>query len=444
VAPAFESLVGNKGLVEPVEELSGPVKVKEVKAGLQSTSDDPVPLRSTRAKAAVIDLIAEVTLFQEYENTGDASIEAKYVFPLQRGSAVCGFEAFINAKHVVGRVKEKEEARREYKAAGHGAYLMDESEEAPDVFTVSVGNLPPKTRVVVKIVYVMELQVDAARNAIEFVIPSSVHPAVRDAELRTATQATTGTVASRGAAGNVSIEVGLDMPYDIVAVECSHAVSRKRTACRATLRATGVSFASGDFVVLTRLAVMHTPRIWVEENHAQGTRAAMITFFPEIGASLGKHEARGTGERELVLLLDASGSMAQGNALADAKTAALMAVDMVPAAWALNVCLFRQRAAVLLPAVARGGRGGEGGGEGVHPGGVRAGDGRHELRGGAAAAGHPDGRLQGGVRGGQRERRAAVPGAVGGGGGGERRVGGGRRAAGGGAAGGKVILVASA
>jgi poly [ADP-ribose] polymerase len=64
---------------------------------------------------------------------------------------VCGFEAFINAKHVVGRVKEKEEARREYKAAvaaGHGAYLMDESEEAPDVFTVSVGNLPPKTRVV--------------------------------------------------------------------------------------------------------------------------------------------------------------------------------------------------------------------------------------------------------------------------------------------------------
>jgi hypothetical protein len=90
VAPAFESLVGNKGLVEPVEELSGPVKVKEVKAGLQSTSDDPVPLRSTRVKAAVIDLIAEVTLFQEYENTGDASIEAKYVFPLQRGRRCAG------------------------------------------------------------------------------------------------------------------------------------------------------------------------------------------------------------------------------------------------------------------------------------------------------------------------------------------------------------------
>lgn len=42
---------------------------------------------------------------------------------------VCGFEAFINGKHIVGEVKEKEQAHREYKQAiseGHGAYLMDE------------------------------------------------------------------------------------------------------------------------------------------------------------------------------------------------------------------------------------------------------------------------------------------------------------------------------
>lgn len=46
--------------------------------------------------------------------------------PLQ---TVCGFEAFINGKHIVGQVKEKEQAHREYKEAiskGHGAYLMDE------------------------------------------------------------------------------------------------------------------------------------------------------------------------------------------------------------------------------------------------------------------------------------------------------------------------------
>lgn len=33
-------------------------------------------------------------------------IEAKYVFPLDDKAAVCGFEAFINGKHVVGEVRE--------------------------------------------------------------------------------------------------------------------------------------------------------------------------------------------------------------------------------------------------------------------------------------------------------------------------------------------------
>jgi len=41
-------------------------------------------------------------------------------------AAVCAFEAYINGKHVVGKVEEKEEARVQYKEAvkaGHGAYL---------------------------------------------------------------------------------------------------------------------------------------------------------------------------------------------------------------------------------------------------------------------------------------------------------------------------------
>ena len=46
-----------------------------------------------------------------------------------RSFAVCGFEAFINGKHIIGEVKEKEQAHKEYREAisrGHGAYLMDE------------------------------------------------------------------------------------------------------------------------------------------------------------------------------------------------------------------------------------------------------------------------------------------------------------------------------
>lgn len=73
-------------------------------------------------------------MLQEYRNDSDTSIEAKYVFPLDDAAVVCGFEAFINGKHIVGEVKEKETAHKEYKKAikeGHGAYLMDQDEETP-------------------------------------------------------------------------------------------------------------------------------------------------------------------------------------------------------------------------------------------------------------------------------------------------------------------------
>ena len=73
-------------------------------------------------------------MLQEYHNTSSSTLEAKYVFPLDDMAAVCGFEAFINGKHIVGEVKEKETAHKEYKKAiseGHGAYLMDQDEETP-------------------------------------------------------------------------------------------------------------------------------------------------------------------------------------------------------------------------------------------------------------------------------------------------------------------------
>ena len=56
------------------------------------------------------------------------------MFPLDEMSVVCGFEAYINGKHVVGVVKEKETAHREYREAvdaGHGAYLIDQEKEQP-------------------------------------------------------------------------------------------------------------------------------------------------------------------------------------------------------------------------------------------------------------------------------------------------------------------------
>ena len=113
------SLGDVQGIADPLEK---------VKPGLQAEGSD-VPLQAVHIRARLIDLAARVVVMQAYKNNSLYPIEAKYVFPLDDMAAVCGFEAFINSKHIVGVVKEKEQAHREYKEAiskGHGAYLMDE------------------------------------------------------------------------------------------------------------------------------------------------------------------------------------------------------------------------------------------------------------------------------------------------------------------------------
>ena len=119
-------------------------------------------------------MIAQVTIYQEYENTESSeNIEAKYLFPLNDLATVCGFEAFINDKHIVGVCKEKQQAHREYKEAieqGKGAYLIDQ--ESSELFKVNIGNLPPKCRCIIKITYVSEL--DVQNEEIHFRLPGNV------------------------------------------------------------------------------------------------------------------------------------------------------------------------------------------------------------------------------------------------------------------------------
>lgn len=59
-------------------------------------------------------------------------------------------------------------------------------EEAPNVFTVSVGNIPPKARVIIKIIFVMELVMEG--DLLLFRLPGAVAPDVRDQSQDTFTQ----------------------------------------------------------------------------------------------------------------------------------------------------------------------------------------------------------------------------------------------------------------
>ncbi|KAL4233481.1 Protein mono-ADP-ribosyltransferase parp4 [Mactra antiquata] len=317
------SLTDVKDIVDPMSK---------VKAGLVSKDDAPVNLKCVHIRAKLMDLASEVIVLQEYENLSDTHLEAKYVFPLSDLAVVCGFEAFINGKHIIGEVKEKETAHKEYKKAiseGHGAYLMDQDEETPDVFTVSVGNLPPGATVLIKITYVAELLVEG--ELISFRLPGSVAPWKKDS-LKLETQKETDTVEVEQ--GETSIQVSVDMPYDIRSIECpTHRIKSKRTLTKATIEMLPNQSISEGFHLYIGLAEIHVPRMWVErkpEDHDH--QACMLTFYPEF-------EACDNDDTSVILMLDLSNSM-KGDNLVNAKKILLLTLQQLPPSWNINIVVF--------------------------------------------------------------------------------------------------------
>ena len=314
-----------------VGDISMPPKLTAVgRIGLVCDGAVCAPLQGVHVKARLMDLIAEVVVFQQYKSPLGVPIEAKYVFPLQKGCVVCGFEAYIGAKHVVGVVREKEEARREYHEAvakGHGAYLMEEESEMPETFTVAVGNLPSHAEVVVQITYLLELQMEPETNQIVFTFPAATLPRVEDAALQIATQTTTDSVAGRLADVAVfALEVGAVMPYDILDVWCSHAVARKQTQTCLMLKLQDTQKPpDADIVVRLKMESPSAPRLWVETNN-KGHQAAMLTVYP----STEDLQPFAPVDVEVLLVLDMSCSMAQGDAFTDLQRVVYQVLKLLP------------------------------------------------------------------------------------------------------------------
>jgi Ca-activated chloride channel family protein len=103
-----------------------------------------LPLASVGIEAKVAGAVADCTLSQTFQNTSAEPLEAEYIFPLPGGAAVRRFELKVAGRTVIGQVRERGQARRDYAVAlqqGKRAALLEQ--ERGDVFTVSVGNLPP-------------------------------------------------------------------------------------------------------------------------------------------------------------------------------------------------------------------------------------------------------------------------------------------------------------
>ncbi|VTJ89610.1 Hypothetical predicted protein [Marmota monax] len=309
-----------------------------VKAGLQDISGNLIPLEDVHIKGRIMDFVAQVIVFQTYTNQSHVPIEAKYVFPLDDKAAVCGFEAFINGKHIVGEIKEKEEAQREYREAvsqGHGAYLMDQ--DAPDVFTVSVGNLPAQAKVLIKITYITELSIQG--SVAVFFMPATVAPWQQDKALNENLQDTVEKICVKeiGKKQSFSLTMSIEMPYMIEFISSdTHELRKKSTDCKAVISTLeGSSLDSSGFSLHISLSAAYLPRMWVEKHPEKESEACMLVFQPNLDATLPDL----ADKNEVIICLDCSNSM-EGVTFMQAKQIALYALSLVGEKQKVNIIQF--------------------------------------------------------------------------------------------------------
>jgi hypothetical protein len=308
------------------------------------TDGKPIPLRGVAVEARLRDLASEVTITQRYQNADAHPIEAVYVFPLEEGAAVCGFEAWIGNVHVVGTVKERDEAFEAYDdalAAGHGAYLLDQ--ERPDVFTASIGNVPPGVEVLIRIRYVAEASLEG--DAIRFALPTTVSPRYAPAEDRVGVGRPPAEAVNPPLGWSVpyglTLQVTLDMPSAIRAVASpSHPIALTVDGATGTVElGGGVTALDRDFVLLVTLAELHAPAVWIERDGERGHVAA-LAFQPRFETA--------EAPAEVVFVLDRSGSM-EGSSIQEAKNALQLCLRSLRAGCRFNIVGFGSSFEMLFP-----------------------------------------------------------------------------------------------
>jgi Ca-activated chloride channel family protein len=263
------------------------------------------PLKHTDVKADISSFIARVTVTQEFENPYPQKIEAVYTFPLPANSAVDAMTITVGDRVINGKIKRKEEARAIYDAArdaGYSAALLDQ--ERPNIFVQSVANIRPGEKVKVQIQYVETLKYED--GGFEFGFPMVVGP--RYIPAGTDGSHIVPPITARGtrAGHDVSLAVSLDAGLPIYSLRSgTHDIDTERQAdSRYAIKLRNENeIPNKDFLLKYNVAGKGIEDTILAHHDSRGGFFTLILQPPQRAA------AEDIAPRELVFVLDTSGSM---------------------------------------------------------------------------------------------------------------------------------------
>lgn len=270
-----------------------------------------VPLKRTELHGEVTGPLAALRIRQVYGYTKaqlDKVLEAVYRFPLPGDAAVTGVTVRFGEVEIRAELKEREQAEAEYeeaKEAGHQAALV--TRESPDVFTLHVAGIKPGQDVTVETSYVQLARAEGEGWTLR--VPLTTPPRyVRSDELDARQAQGQPLAVLRDPGHRFTMDVSIfgagtvtSSTHDLEVIE-----SESSGAVRVRLRA-GEVLPDRDCVLRwapAQAGERLTLQVMLHEDQDAGQ-----VYFLAVVAPPAEHE-RGTGiPREVILLVDHSGSM---------------------------------------------------------------------------------------------------------------------------------------
>jgi len=310
-----------------------------------STEKHDATTLATNVSMSISGPILRAKVRQVFRNPSQFWSEGIYTFPLPEQAVVDRLRLVIGKRVIEGQIHEKQAAKKIYqqaREAGKRTSLLNH--HRTNVFTTSVANIGPGEMIIVEFEYQQILDFKGERFALRFPMlntPKFTPPRSRlDSKF---VEPINVMRKEHDAPGNpVTIEVDLKAGFPIeTLMSSSHAVTTKKIS-EEHYKVTVDSMAqpsNRDFVLSWGLKSSGKPMVSVLREDVKGESYGLLMVMPPQP----EHGTKISMPRELVLVLDVSGSM-QGESIDQARASVLKALSQLRPEDSFNIVWFNTRA----------------------------------------------------------------------------------------------------
>lgn len=277
----------------------------------------------------VTGLLAELTLTQKFQNTSDQWADGTYLFPLHDESAIQGLIMIVGERTIRSQIMPKAEARDQYEEAkkdGKIASLVEQ--QRPNLFTMRTASIAPGEILTVKLD--ITLPVEVADGYFNLRLPTTLTPRYTNTQTPQPDKVSSPFVTKALARGpRMSVTAAIE---PILTTGLIESQSHQLTATQHGFEITSTPMDQ-DIVIHWPMSSTQDTQSKVFVSQHNDERYVQILMTPPV------HSAVQSIARELILVVDKSGSMA-GVSMEAAREALHFAIDGLTPEDAFNIVAF--------------------------------------------------------------------------------------------------------